>query len=284
MPIGILLIILVIRFVPASTARVARRIDVGGVALLAAAILSGMFGVTYLGSGDVPAYSPAFLGSEAVAVLAGWLFVRHARRDAAPFVPYRLLRGRGFGVMNLINLVYGAAALGFAALVPLYGQERCGIPPLGAGTLLTARAIGMISVAGLAVLALRRTGYRLPMIGGFLILAAGLVAMAVTAPLAPYAWLALGAGVTGCGMGLSVPAANNASLQLAPDQVAAIAGLRGMFRQGGSIIAVSITTAIIARSHHPGFMQAHVFVVFAGLLVLLVPVVWWLVPDHHGNW
>jgi len=27
-----------------------------------------------------------------------------------------------------------------------------------------------------------------------------------------------------------------------------------------------------------------VFVVFAGLLVLLVPVVWWLVPDHHGNW
>ena len=218
-PIGILLIILVIRFIPASPVRVARRIDVGGVALLAAAILSGMLGVTYLGSGNVPAYSPVFLGSEVVAVLAGWLFVRHARRDAAPFVPYQLLRGRGFGVMNLINLVYGAAALGFAALVPLYGQERYGIPPLGAGTLLTARAIGMYSVAGLAVLALRRTGYRLPMIGGFLILAAGLTAMAVTAPLAPYAWLALGAGVTGCGMGLSVPAANNANLQLAPDRL-----------------------------------------------------------------
>ncbi len=31
------------------------------------------------------------------------------------------------------------------------------------------------------------------------------------------------------GMGLSVPASNNASLQLAPDQVASIAGLRGMF-------------------------------------------------------
>ena len=43
-------------------------------------------------------------------------------------------------------------------------------------------------------------------------------------------------------MGLAVPASNNASLQLAPDQVAAIAGLRGMFRQSGSIIAVSVTT------------------------------------------
>ena len=60
-------------------------------------------------------------------------------------------------------------------------------------------------------------------------------------------------------MGLSVPAANNASLQLAPDQVAAIAGLRGMFRQAGSITAVSVTTAVIARSADPGMEQAHVF-------------------------
>ena len=70
--------------------------------------------------------------------------------------------------MNVINLLYGAAALGFAALVPLYAEDRFHIAPLGAGTLLTARAVGMISVAGLAVLTLRRTGYRLPMIIGFL--------------------------------------------------------------------------------------------------------------------
>jgi MFS family permease len=101
--------------------------------------------------------------------------------------------------------------------------------------------------------------------------------------LSPYAWLAIAAGITGCGMGLSVPASNNASLQLAPDQVAAIAGLRGMFRQSGSIIAVSITTALIARSSHPGIAQAHVFVVFAFLLLAILPLVW-LVPDHHGNW
>ena len=131
-PIGVLLIILVTRFIPASTVRVTSRIDVAGVAALAAAILTGMFGITYLGSGDVPAYSPVFVGCEAAAVVAGWPFVRDARRCSAPFVPYRLLRGRGFGVMNLINLVYGAAALGFAALVPLYGQERYGIAPLGA--------------------------------------------------------------------------------------------------------------------------------------------------------
>jgi len=33
-----------------------------------------------------------------------------------------------------------------------------------------------------------------------------------------------------------------------------------------------------------GIMQAHVFVVFACLLVVLIPAVWWLVPDHRGSW
>jgi MFS family permease len=108
--------------------------------------------------------------------------------------------------------------------------------------------------------------------------------MALTPPsLSPYAWLAIGTGITGCGMGLSTPASNNASLQLAPDQVAAVAGLRGMFRQSGAITAVSVTTAIIARSAHPGMVQAHVFIVFAALIVLMLPLVK-LVPDHRGTW
>ena len=294
-PIGILLVALTIKFIPSSAAgeggreaggeagRRSSRIDIRGIALLAVLIATAMFGVSYLGSGRIPLYSPVFLGAEAIALVALCLFVRHSRRDAAPFVPYRLLRGRGFGVMNLINLVYGAAALGFSALVPLYAQNRYHISALGAGTLLTARAVGMIAVAGVAAMALRRTGYRLPMIIGFAVLAGGLVMMSMSPDISAYAWLAIAAAITGFGMGLSVPASNNASLQLAPDQVAAIAGLRGMFRQSGSIIAVSVTTAIIARSSTPGLVQAHVFVVFAILLVLLLPLIR-LVPDHHGNW
>jgi EmrB/QacA subfamily drug resistance transporter len=282
-PIGMLLIALTARFIPASATRPASRIDIAGILLLASMLGTAMFGITYLGSGQVPLYSPVFLGCEATAAVLVWQFLRHSRRDAAPFVPYRLLRGRGFGVMNLINYVYGAAALGFAALVPLYASQRYGIAPLGAATLLTARAVGMIAVGGVATMALRRTGYRMPMVAGFLILVAGMVLMAAPALVSPYAWLAVGTALTGCGMGLSVPAANNASLQLAPDQVAAVTGLRGMFRQAGAITAVSVTTAVIARSAHPGVTQAVVFVIFAALLVLIVPLVR-LVPEHHGNW
>jgi EmrB/QacA subfamily drug resistance transporter len=282
-PIGIILVILTARFIPSSATRPSSRVDIAGVLLLAGLLVTAMFGITYLGSGNVGFDNPLFLASELAAVVLGWLFVRHSKRDAAPFVPYQLLRGRGFGLMNAINYLYGAAALGFAALVPLYAQERYGIAPLGAGTLLTARAVGMIAVAGLASLALRRTGYRWPMVAGFLVLASGLVMMAVPAPFSPYAWLSIGAAVSGLGMGMSVPASNNASLQLAPDQIAAISGLRGMFRQSGAITAVAVTTAVIARSAHPGVMQAWVFVIFAAILLLMLPLVR-LVPEHRGGW
>ena len=282
-PIGLLLIVLTVKFIPASGTRPASRVDIRGIALLATLLATAMFGITYLGSGQAQLYSPVFLGCEGVAAVTLCLFIRHSRRYPAPFVPYRLLRGRGFGVMNLINYVYGSAALGFSALVPLYAQERYHIAPLGAGTLLTARAVGMIGVAGAATMALRRTGYRLPMLAGFVALAGGLLMMAVEPALSPYAWLAIGAAITGCGMGVASPAANNASLQLAPDQVAAIAGLRGMFRQSGAITALSVTTALIARSADPGMVQARVFLVFAVLIVLLVPLVR-LVPEHRGNW
>lgn len=283
-PIGIILMLLTAKYIPSSRRQAREPIDIRGIGLLALVIVAGMFGVSYLGSGQIPLDSPIFLGCEAVALAALAAFVRHSRRHPAPFVSYRLLRGRGFGTMNLINFVYGAAALGFAALVPLYAEDRYGIAALGAGTLLTARAVGMIAIAGVAAMALRRTGYRLPMLAGFVILAAGLLMMSVgPTGISSYAWLAIAAALTGCGMGVSVPASNNASLQLAPDQVAAIAGLRGMFRQAGAITAVSITTAVAARSTQPGLVEARVFIAFAVLLIVILPLIA-LVPDHHGNW
>jgi len=101
--------------------------------------------------------------------------------------------------------------------------------------------------------------------------------------MSPYAWLACAAGVCGVGMGTSTPAANNATLQLAPEHAAAVAGLRGMFRQSGAITAVSITAAIVARSSDPAAAQSRVFVVFAAVLIAALALIF-LVPEHRGRW
>jgi EmrB/QacA subfamily drug resistance transporter len=285
-PIGVGLIAVALRYIPRETSRPSApaRLDVFGLAAMGIAILGVMLGVSYLGGRGTSIASPGLIVPAAVGAVAMAAFVRHVRRTEDPFIPLRLLHGRGFGVMNVINFLYGSAALGFGALVPLYATTRYGIGSLESGTLLAARAVGLIAVAGIAAMALRRTGYRWPMIVGFVVTAAGLLAMA-SAPvgLRPYAWLALGAAVTGFGMGIATPASNNASLQLAPEHVAAVAGLRGMFRQAGQITAVSVTTAILARASDPGITQAHAFAVFAVVMVAIVPFIA-LVPEHRGTW
>lgn len=283
-PIGLVLFILAAVFIPSGGRKAVTRTDARGILLFAGAILSAMYGVTMLGNARTELLHPAFLAAEVAALVLAVLFVQHTRHSATPFIPWRLLRGKGFGAMNLINFLFGIAALGFGPLLPLYAEQRFGLDGLEGGTLLTARAVGMICVAGLAVLALRRTGCRLPIVLGFLLVAGGMVGLFFApAGSSSYGWLAVAAGVTGLGMGLAVPASNNASLQLARDHLAAVAGLRGMFRQSGSIVAVSVATAVLARSDDPGTTQAYIFLAFAVLLICVTPLVR-LVPEHRGRW
>jgi hypothetical protein len=283
-PIGILLIVLGSCFIPNTAKREAAPIDFMGIALFGLLLLSSMAGIGRLGSGGTTLVDPVFLGLEGLAVVLAAIFVRHIRTAEMPFIPARLIFGRGFFAVNVLNTIFGSAALGMGALIPLYAEDRFKISSLSAGTLLTTRSVGMMAVAGLAVLALRRSGYRRPMIGGFLLLAFGLMFVAATPrELSPYAWLAAGAGIAGIGMGLLLPASNNAMLHLAPDQIAGTAGLRGMFRMSGGIFAVSITTAIVARSSDPGLTLGHAFFVFGILITMAIPLIR-LVPEHRGSW
>jgi EmrB/QacA subfamily drug resistance transporter len=283
-PVGLVLLALGAVVIPHIPQRRDPHLDIRGIVLLGTTLLSAMLGIGYLGGARSDPLSVFFLLPECVAIVAATAFVRHSAKAPSPFVSLRFLTGHGFGVMNLLNFLYGSAVLGFGPLVPLYAETRFGLAALPAGTLLTARAVGMIAVAAAAVWMLRRTGYRLPIAAGFVLCAVGLIGTASTPHgLHPYAWLALATGVCGVGMGVATPAANNATLQLAPEEAAAVAGLRGMFRQAGAISAVSITAAIVARSADPGIAQARVILVFAAIIICSLPLVL-LVPEHRGRW
>ena len=284
-PIGTVLVVLAIKFLPKGVRRPSASLDVKGVVFLALTILFGMLAVTTLGTAGVEPWDPRCALPFLASCGLGALFLRHTKRNTAPFIPLRLLLGKSFFIMNIVNVVFGTAILGFSALTPLYAQNRYGIPIASAGTLLTARAIGTVCLAGLSAMMLRRTGCRMPMVIGFSAIAVSLVMLAVAVPagVPPYLWLASWSLLTGLGMGVSTPATNNATLQLAPDQVAQIAGLRGMFRQSGGILGISVTTALLARSSNPGITQAYTLVAEAVLMGLMVGLVF-LVPDHKGRW
>ena len=177
------MIILAVKYLPKGIRRPAASLDIRGVILLALSILFGMLAVTTLGTAGVqPVGSP--LRRSRSWPRACWAPSSCAIPGAAPLrsSPVRLLLGRSFLVMNIVNVLFGTAVLGFSALVPLYAQNRYHLPLASAGTLLTARAIGTVCVAGLAAMMLRRTGCRLPMVVGFSAIAFGLVMLAVEAP------------------------------------------------------------------------------------------------------
>lgn len=285
-PIGLVLSILIVKYIPDTGPRTREKVDVRGLLLLATSLLTAIIGITNLGNANTSVDDPTVLAPLLCSLLLAYQFFRHSFRTDAPLIPVRFFRERGFAVMNLTNFLWGALIFGVASLVPLYAQERYHFSALNAGTLLTARAIGMISVGAIATFALRRTGYRKPLVVGFVIIAAGTIMMSL-APrdgLSPYLWLSIGAAVTGLGHGVANPSIRNGALQLAPNDVAAITGLRIMMSNMGNIMAVSIVTAILNRSADRGIAQSHILWVAAGVIVFVMTPLVLRIPEHKGSW
>jgi EmrB/QacA subfamily drug resistance transporter len=287
-PIGLAIIVSGLCYIPRDRPKATKArqsMDASGMVLLGIGLLAGMLAATALSERSGHVWSPAFVAPLAVAIVALAAFFRHIGRRTEPFIAPRFIHGPGFATINLFNLLYGGVTGGAMALVPLYATNRYGIGALGSGTLLIAQGAAAIVLSVAAALLLRLTGYRLPLYLGGAVTAVGalLLALPPTGGISPYAWLAGGAFLIGVGGGIVNPASRNAGLMLAPESSATLAAIRSMGQQIGTIVAVSIATAVIAGSADPGNIQAWVYVAAAVLLVAAMPLVA-RVPEHRGAW
>jgi MFS family permease len=287
-PIGIAVILLALRYIPRDPPLARQkdfRMDGVGIALLGIGLLAGMLAVSYLGEEHARLWSFTFALPTAVAVGALWLFFRHINRAAQPFIAPHFIRGPDFASVNMVNAIYGGITIGAVALIPLYAANRYGIGALDAGTLLIAQGAATIMLSVSAALALRRTGHRLPLYVGSVVIALGMLLLALAPPsgISPYAWLAGAAFLIGAGGGTINPASRNAGLQLAPKQSSTLAALRSLSLQTGAIATVSVVTAILTRSNDPGGIQAWSYAIIALLLIAALPLIT-RIPEHHGSW
>ncbi|PRZ41241.1 EmrB/QacA subfamily drug resistance transporter [Antricoccus suffuscus] len=286
-PIGAALFVLCWRYVPADRPRAtgrSGRLDLPGVGLLGVGLLAAMIGLTYLGD-TPPGWVWPFVAVLTVATLSLSAFAWHIHRTRNPLIAPRLIHGRGFGAVNMVNILYGGAGIGLVALIPLYAVTRYDIGALGSGTLLAAEGAGAIIMSTVGAFVLRRTGYRLPLYWAAVIIAIGMLALAATpVGLPPYGWVAAVAGLVGLGLGWSSPASRNAGLQLVPEQAASLAALRSTGMQVGSIAAISVATAVIADSAAPGTTQAWIYVCYAAVLIFCGIPATARIPEHRGSW
>ncbi|HYA94200.1 MAG TPA: hypothetical protein VEK32_22155, partial [Thermodesulfobacteriota bacterium] len=88
---------------------------------------------------------------------------------------------------------------------------------------------------------------------------------------------------TGIGIGIALPASNNACIELMPERVATITGLRGMFRYVGGAFGISLITIILhlGSTRQSGFRAT--FILFGLGLLFAIPLVF-LMPSGKQGW
>ena len=282
-PIGLALLVVGWRVLPHGSLRDGprRRIDWAGAALLGALLLGLMLSLVELGNG---ASAWLVIAAAVAGAAAAAAFLRRQSRVPDPIIAVSLLRRPVFAALNSVNFAFGACAMGFSALIPLLGESAYHLPAVQAGSLLSAPALLMIGMAAITSVSLSRIGYRIPMAAGLLVTAAStfLVGIHPPAGVSVYSWLAGGSALMGVGVGLAAPSSNNAVLDLVPGDIASVAGLRGTFRQVGSIVGVSTATVVMAQSANQGQALADVFRFLSLVLIATTPLVL-AVPRRRGT-
>lgn len=258
-----------------------RHIDLIGTGLFAASLFALLTGFSELGNGGT-AQSRALVGLLFAASIGLMIaFVRHESRIKDPIIDLEVLREKPFVAANIYNFVYGACVLGVLSFVPLYAVSVYNMSILQSGLILTPRSIGMLLASTVTSVFLVRWGYRWPMLIGTAAIVLSLVLLSIESPgasLLGMQWssMALLLGImslSGLGMGVSAPAANNACIELMPDRVATITGIRGMFRQSGAAVSIAITSLVL---HSVGDMARGFYIVFLGLagaMLITIPTI-----------
>jgi MFS family permease len=256
-------------------------IDLVGASFFSGAVLFVMFGLNLIGE-SLSGLSLLFAGIFLVTSLSfGLLFLRQEKKETSPMVDIALLRSKPFLAANLLNLIIGAGVMGLFAFIPLYATSVHKLSTLMSGMILTPRSLGTIAVSALTSFLLRRWGYRWPMVTGLAIISAANILLAPDLQLWRTIGIRLGTVGTisllvlasGIGAGIALPASNNACIELMPERVATIVGLRGMFRTVGGALGVSLITFILHSSSNPASGFNITFISFGLGLMCGIPLV-----------
>jgi EmrB/QacA subfamily drug resistance transporter len=254
-PVGIIALLLALRFVPESKAEDTR----GGFDLIGAALVTG--GLVLLTYAIVKAQDFGWgstktlgLGAGAIALLLAFGAVQ--LRRAAPLVRLSIFRTRTLSTANVATLFLLSGMNAFFYFGSLYFQQIKGYNALESGAAFVPMTVGIIAGSVISQNLIARFGVKMVLLGGLILGAAGLAWMTALTPDSGYvggflpgiALLALGIG------NAFVPLTLIATGGVAPDDQGLASGLFNTSQQiGGALgLAVLSTFAISATGHATG--------------------------------
>ena len=292
LPIGIGLVVLIMILLRDSKVLIRPQIDFVGASFFFGAILFLMLGLNFVAE-------EFGLSSFLLAILLWvvsssflYLFFHQERKHSNPILDMALLRSKPFLAANLYNMMIGVGVFGIFPFIPLYATSVHKLSTLMSGMILTPRSVGVISASAVTSFLLRRWGYRWPIVLGLIIISLSTILLGghglpfQNTPGTHFGIaeiLAVLMLFTGIGIGIALPASNNACIELMPERVATITGLRGMFRYVGGAFGVSLITIILhlGSTRQSGFRTT--FILFGLGLLFAIPLVF-LMPTGKQGW
>ena len=250
-PLALLTILLTVMAVPAlATSGPRRHIDWAGAGLFAAAMTGLIFG---LSQGQPQGWAaPATLAPLAAGVVCIVLFVRVELRARQPLIDFALFRRRNFLAANISQLLAGGVELGLGFLLPYYLLLVIGVGPTLAGVALIPGTLPIIAAGPLAGRLYDRRGGRLPLVAGFLVLAASGLALAWGAGSATVAALIPGLLLQGIGLGVVLTVNDPVGMNAVDESDRGeAAGLINTTEQMGGAIGIAVLSAVELGVYFP---------------------------------
>jgi len=252
LPIGILVVVLSLRLLPAARdAAATGRLDVAGALTVTASLMLAVYAIV---NGNKDGWtSGQTLGLLATAATLLALFLVIESRISSPLMPLRLFRLRNVATANVVGVLWAAAMFAWFFLSALYLQLVLGYSPLQVGlAFLPANLImGALSV-GLSARLVMRYGAKRPLAAGLLLAAAGLALFARAPVGGSFAVDVLPSMILlGIGAGIAFnPVLLAAMSDVAPEEAGLASGfVNTSFMMGGALGLAVLASLAASRTH-----------------------------------
>lgn len=234
-------------FLTESKATGENRYDVWGAVTVILGLGSLVYGFSRAEDGWGAPDTVAFLAI-GVGLLA--LFVWIEARVRQPLLPLSVIVHRVRGGALLIQLLIGVVLIGATLYLTFYLQIGLGLRPLLAGFANVAMTVAILAATPVLSRLLPRIGPRILMVGGPLVVAAGLLLLTGITPAGNYLTQVL-PGLVLLGIGLAtlfVPLQNLALTGVAPRDAGAASAMVNAALQIGGSIGIPVFTAFYVRA------------------------------------
>ncbi|QIA26537.1 MFS transporter [Thermaerobacter sp. PB12/4term] len=182
----------------------------------------------------------------ALALGAGWMFVRQERRAPEPLLPLELLGRPVIRAGNLGGLVGGIILVGLSSTVPTFVQGVLGRSPVVAGFAVATLSIGWPLASTMSGRLMMRWGFRATAVTGSLFGIAGMLVLWLTGPDGSPLQVAAGCFLVGVSMGLAMTTYIVSIQESVPRHERGVAtGSQAFARMLGSAVGAALLGGVI---------------------------------------